>query len=175
MNKLYYILITFILFSFNQNLFSQNYLKDVQSVENIMSALTEVISGPADQERDWERFKFLFSEDAKLIPTLINEEGEISYNYWTPQEYIDMYKKYREGTAFYEQELNRITEEFGNIVHCFSTYAVRTEKNGPVQRRGINSIQILRDKDRYYIMNVFWSNESENDNLTSKYLPKNKK
>ncbi|WP_296620974.1 hypothetical protein [Marivirga sp.] len=152
------------------SLIAQKYQKDVQSVESIMSALTEVISGPADQERDWERFKFLFSEDAKLIPTQKNEAGEIVYNYWTPQEYIGMYNKDRGGTAFYEEELFRITESFGNIAHCFSTYVVRTEENGKIERRGINSIQLLKGKDRWYIMNVFWSNESEREKLPSKYL-----
>jgi len=153
-----------------QSLFAQNYQKDVESVEAIMSALTDVISGPADKERDWERFKYLFSENAKLIPTQKSESGDVAYSYWTPQEYVNMYKKNRGGTAFYEQELYRITESFGNIAHCFSTYAVRTEKNGTIERRGINSIQLLKGKDRWYIMNVFWSNETDDEKLPAKYL-----
>ncbi|WP_375579420.1 hypothetical protein ABWH96_20890 [Marivirga tractuosa] len=148
----------------------QNYQKDVESIESIMTALTEVISGPADEERDWERFNYLFSENAKLIPTQKSETGDVSYNYWTPQEYVEMYKKNRGGTAFYEQELYRVTESFGNIAHCFSTYAVRKSKDGAIQRRGINSIQLLKGKDRWYIMNVFWSNETEEEPLPQKYL-----
>jgi hypothetical protein len=149
---------------------AQNYDRDVRSVESIMSALTEVISGPAEEERDWERFKFLFADDAKLIPTQKSENGEVTYNYWTPQEYVDMYINNRGGTAFYEQEVFRITESFGNIAHCFSTYTVRTKENGEIERRGINSIQLLKGKDRWYIMNVFWSNESEGVQLPSNYL-----
>jgi hypothetical protein len=61
--------------------FAQDYTKDVQSIETIMSALTEVISGPADEDRDWDRFSYLFSKDAKLIPTQKTETGEVSYNY----------------------------------------------------------------------------------------------
>jgi hypothetical protein len=149
---------------------AQQHQEDVETIESIMSALTEVISGSADQERDWERFLYLFSEDAKLIPTQKSEAGEVSYNYWTPQEYVEMYKKNRGGTAFYEQELFRISESFGNIAHCFSTYAVRTSKDGEVERRGINSIQLLKGKDRWYIMTVFCSNESEGEMLPKKYL-----
>jgi hypothetical protein len=135
---------------FSANLLSaQKYQKDVQSIESIMSALTDVISGSADQERDWERFKYLFSEDAKLIPTQISDNEEVVYNYWSPQEYVAMYKENRGGTAFYEQELFRITESFGNIAHCFSTYAVRTEENGEIERRGINSIQLLKGSKRW--------------------------
>lgn len=152
--------------------FSQNYAHDVQSIDNIMSALTEVISGPAHKERDWERFKYLFCKDAKLIPTKNTEAGDVSYSYWSPEEYVEMYKKNRGGTAFYEQELFRKTEAFGNIAHCFSTYAVRTQENGPVERRGINSIQLLKGKDRWFIMSVFWSNETASEKLPNKYLPK---
>lgn len=170
MTKLIKISLFIIAFLITNISLAQNYHKDVKSIESIMSALTEVISGNADEERDWERFNYLFSEDAKLIPTQKDEYGEVVYNYWTPQEYVAMYKKSRGGTAFYEQELFRITESFGNIAHCFSTYAVRTEENGEIQRRGINSIQLLKGKDRWYIMNVFWSNESENEKLPEKYL-----
>lgn len=163
----------FLLIIYSHLSFAQDYNQDVQSIEAIMTALTEVISGPADKERDWNRFEYLFSEDAKLIPTQKTESGEITYHYWTPQEYIEMYQKNRGGTAFYEQELHRITESFGNIAHCFSTYAVRTSENGPIERRGINSIQLLKGKDRWYIMSVFWSNEYDEEKLPNKYLKMN--
>ncbi|GAA5036238.1 hypothetical protein GCM10011506_30910 [Marivirga lumbricoides] len=162
----------FLLQVFYFNSFAQNnpYAKDVASIDAIMKALTEVISGPANEERDWERFKYLFAEEGKLIPTTKDANGKVSFNYWSPGEYIQMFIKNRSGKAFYEQELYRITEAFGNIAHCFSTYAVRTEENGPVERRGINSIQLLKGEGRWYIMNVFWSNELEGEQLPQKYL-----
>ena len=135
-----------------------------------MAALTEVISGSGDKMRDWERFKNLFAEDAKLIPTQKEESGKVTYAYWTPQQYQEMFIKNRSGQDFYEQELFRITEAYGNIAHCFSTYSVKLDKNGPVSRRGINSIQLLKDKDRWYIMSVFWTNETIDDALPDKYL-----
>lgn len=167
LSTLSFFIMSFLITNFS---YGQNYEKDVQSIESIMTALTDVISGSADDERDWQRFSYLFAEDAKLIPTQKTATGEVVYNYWTPAEYIEMYKKNRGGTAFYEQELFRITESFGNIAHCFSTYAVRTKENGEIERRGINSIQLLKAKDRWYIMNVFWSNEQQNEVLPDKYL-----
>lgn len=152
--------------------FSQKslYAEDVASLDAIMKALTEVISGPANEARDWERFKFLFAEEGKLIPTSKDDKGKVTYKYWTPAEYVDMFVKNRSDKDFYEQELFRVTETFGNIAHCFSTYAVRTEKDGPIERRGINSIQLLKSEDRWYILNVFWSNESDIEKLPQKYL-----
>ncbi|ADR22154.1 hypothetical protein MATR_02080 [Marivirga tractuosa] len=174
MNNIKRLLVLILTISSSQANFAQEYDEDVKSIESIMSALTDVISGPADRERDWNRFEYLFSEDAKLIPTQKIESGEVTYHYWTPQEYVEMYQKNRGGTAFYEQELHRITESFGNIAHCFSTYAVRTSENGPIERRGINSIQLLRGKDRWYIISVFWSNESDDEKIPREYLTNEK-
>ncbi len=153
-------------------IFSQTskYENDVKSIESIMKALTEVISGSGDQTRNWERFKYLFTDDAKLIPTQREEDGKVTYAYWTPAQYEEMFIKNRSGQDFYEQELFRITEAYGNIAHCFSTYSVRLEKDGPISRRGINSIQLLKDNNRWYIMNVFWSNETIDEPLPDKYL-----
>ncbi len=149
---------------------AKNYEIDVKSIESIMSALTEVISGPGDQPRDWDRFRYLFAKDAKLIPTQKEEKGDVTYAYWTPQQYQEMFIKNRSGQDFYEQELYRITEAYGNIAHCFSTYSVKLEKDGPISRRGINSIQLLKDDNRWYIMNVFWTNETIDNPLPEKYL-----
>jgi hypothetical protein len=146
------------------------YKNDVNSIEAIMNALTEVISGSGEEPRNWERFHYLFSKDAKLIPTQKDENGNVTYAYWTPAQYEEMFITNRSGQDFYEQEIFRITEEFGNIAHCFSTYAVKLEKNGPISRRGINSVQILKGNDRWYIMNVFWSNEAIDEPLPNKYL-----
>ena len=41
---------------------SPNYNKDVESVDTIIKALYEVISGEKGEERDWDRFRNLFVE-----------------------------------------------------------------------------------------------------------------
>lgn len=146
------------------------YKKDVESIDAIIKALYEVISGEAGEARDWERFKYLFSADAKLIPTGKNAEGVVNYKYWTPLEYVEMFTTNRKTVGFYENELNRITEEHGTIAHVFSTYATMEVKDGPVTRRGINSIQLLKAQDRWYVINIFWSNETAEFPLPKQYL-----
>lgn len=145
------------------------YQQDVTTIDNIMYAIYDVISGSADEPRDWERFHYLFAKDAKLIPTGKNPaDSTIVYRYWSPEDYQKMFTANR--TSFFERELHRETQAFGNIVHVFSTYETKTEKNGPVVNRGINSFQIFKGKDRYYIMNIFWSAESDGYTLPEKYL-----
>ena len=146
-----------------------NYTDDVKSIDAIMTAIYDVISGDADTKRDWERFRHLFAKDAKLIPTRKAENGDIAYRYWTPKQYEEMFTANR--TAFFERELYRTTEAYGNIVHVFSTYETKNALDGEVTNRGINSFQLLKGKDRYFIMNIFWSAENDGYPLPQKYLP----
>jgi hypothetical protein len=148
----------------------KDYSADVKSVESTISALYEVISGEKGQSRDWDRFRNLFSPDAKLIPTFINKEGNVAYRSITPSEYEVSFTKSIPQRGFFESEISNVTESYGNIVHVFSTYETREEKQGKVTMRGINSIQLMKTNDRYYIMNIFWSSETEKNPLPEKYL-----
>ena len=146
------------------------YTTDAKSIDNIIAAIYDVISGDEGTARDWERFHNLFTKDAKLIPTGKSEDGSTTYRYWTPKAYQEMFVANR--SAFFERELFRKTEAYGNIVHVFSTYETLDALDGEVTNRGINSFQILKAKDRYYIMNIFWSAENDGFPLPANYLPK---
>ena len=135
------------------------YAKDVSSVDNIIAALYNVICGAPGEPRDWERFKYLFGKDAKLIPTGKDAAGKYLYRTMTPEEYITMFST-RIKTGFFEKELKRETVSFGTVYHAFSTYETRETENGPSTNRGINSIQLFKDQDRFYIVNIFWCAES---------------
>ena len=137
----------------------KNSIKDVESVDAILAALYETISGEPGEDRDWTRFKNLFTPDAKLIPTSKNKEGKISYAQLSPSDYMELFQS-RITAGFYERELNRMTDAYGTIVHVFSTYETRETKDGPIINRGINSIQLLKTHERYYIMNIFWCGEN---------------
>ena len=147
----------------------KDYQKDVQSVDAIITALYDVISGEAGTPRDWDRFLNLFTPDAKLIPTQKNAEGKFAYRTMSPAEYVEMFST-RITTGFFERELYKKTESYGTLVHVFSTYETKTKSDGPVTNRGINSIQLFKDNDRYYVMNIFWCAESLGFPLPEKYL-----
>jgi hypothetical protein len=148
-----------------------DYSSDVKSVDAVIAALYDVISGEADAARDWNRFRNLFTADARLIPTRKNEEGKLTYRVITPDEYVQMFTS-RIATGFFERELFRKTDDYGTVVHAFSTYETKEKKDGPVTNRGINSIQLFYDGSRYYVMNVFWCAESMGFTLPEKYLKK---
>jgi len=147
----------------------KDYSNDVKSIDNIITSLYEVISGAPGELRDWNRFRNLFKPETKLIPTRKDEAGRFITKPMTPEEYIDLFSS-RISSGFFERELSRKTEEYGTIAHVFSTYETKEKKDGPVTNRGINSIQLFKDNDRYYVITIFWCPESMGVPLPEKYL-----
>jgi hypothetical protein len=167
MRKLPGVLLFFVSFaSLSQ---TQNYSKDTQTIESTIQTLYDVISGGPGTERDWNRFKNLFKPKARLIPTRKDNQGNLTIGALTPDEYVQAFSS-RTSKGFFERELSRQVEEYGTIAHVFSTYETKENSDGPVTNRGINSIQLFKDKDRYYIVNIFWCAESMGFALPPKYL-----
>ncbi|HNV27857.1 MAG TPA: hypothetical protein PKJ83_01900 [Cyclobacteriaceae bacterium] len=148
---------------------SKDYSKDTRSVESTVLALYDVISGEPGSPRDWDRFKNLFKPEARLIPTRKDDQGNLTIKAMTPDEYVQLFSS-RISTGFFERELSRKVEEYGTVIHVFSTYETKEKKDGLVTNRGINSIQLFKDKDRYYVVNIFWCAESMGFELPDKYL-----
>ena len=144
---------------------------DVSSVESIIGAVYDVISGPAGRKRDWNRMRSLFLPGARLIPTNPRPIGGYGSHVLTLDEYIERASVFFEKEGFYERESARQTEMFGQIAHAFSTYESRRAPDDakPFQR-GINSIQLMNDGKRWWVVTIFWQAEDEKNPLPEKYL-----
>lgn len=146
--------------------------EDVASIDAIITASYDVISGSADEERDWDRERSLFHPDSRHMPTYRAESGEYVADVSDVEGFIERVDPYFREQSFYEYEIARKVERFGNIAHVFSTYEWSHEKGGPTAGRGINSFQLLFDGTRWWIMSVFWQQESEEYPIPDEYLPK---
>ena len=150
---------------------TKDYSQKVQSIDTAIKTLYSVISGEKGEARDWDLFNYLFHKDAKLIPSGINKEGKTVARFLTPQGYIDTSGKWLVENGFFEKEIGRKTEQFGNIAHVFSAYeSFRSEKETTPFMRGINSIQLLHDGTRWWILNVYWQQENEKQPIPKKYI-----
>ena len=116
--------------------------------------------------------KLLFGEEARLNPIGKDREGNISIQSWTPDEYVNRIGDYFFENGFFEEEIGRTTETFGNMMHLFSTYISKRTADGPVFQRGINSIQLRYDGKRYWIVNIMWNAETEEFPIPEKYIDK---
>ena len=145
--------------------------KDVATMDAVVAALYDVISGPAGQKRNWDRFRSLFVPGARLIPTGRRPTGEVVSRVRTPEDYIQGSAPLLEQNGFFEKEVSRRIEKFGNIAHIFSTYEARrkAEDEKPFMR-GINSIQLMNDGKRWWIVTVFWQAEDATNPLPAEYL-----
>ncbi len=144
---------------------------DVATMDSTVAALYDVISGPAGKKRDWNRFRSLFIPGARLIPTGKRQAGGFGSTVIDPEGYITRSSTLLEEQGFFEKEIARRTETFGNIAHVFSTYEARHKADDKdAFMRGINSIQLMNDGKRWWIVTVFWQAEGPDNLLPKKYL-----
>ena len=148
--------------------------EDVSSPEAILAAVYSVISGPKGQARDWNRMRSLFIPDARLIPASATP-GNAAHTdaiILTIDGYIARSNGRMTTTGFFERSIHNEIEQFGNIVQIWSTYESRhnTDDATPFAR-GINSFQLLKDGDCYWVVNIFWDAESPTHPIPAKYLP----
>ena len=141
---------------------------DTDSVDTVIRAVYDVISGPAGT-RDWARFRSLFAEGARLIPIRVTAEGS-SANAMTPDDYAQRAGASFEKNAFYESEAARRVEAYGNIAHVFSTYESRRAPGEKPFARGINSFQLVKIGNAWKVMTILWDAERPETPLPEKYL-----
>ena len=144
---------------------------DVGSIDAIITAVYDVISGPAGKKRDWDRMRSLFMPGARLIPTGPRPGGGYGSRALTVEDYVTRGTPLFEWEGFFETESARRTETFGQIAQVFSTYEARHAANDAKPfMRGINSIQLMNDGKRWWIVTIFWQAEDEKNPLPEKYL-----
>ena len=164
--KIKFILVIFLLsYSFN---YAQKGSENNQfaTIDAIMDSLYSVISGDKGTERNKELFQSMFHPDAKLIAS--NTQGLPKAIHITPEDFITTNFDRMKEIDFYEGEIHRIEEQFGNIAHVWSTY----EKGiNETKIRGVNSLHLFFDEERWWVINLYWQDETEEHPLPKKYLP----
>lgn len=149
-----------------------NYIEKVKTIDKTIETLYNVISGEKGVERNWELLRYLFHPDAKMIPSGYSKEEGFKAHYITPDQYIEQSGKWLIENGFFEKEIHRTVNTFGNMSHVFSTYeAFNSEADKEPFMRGINSIQLLFDGERWWVLNIYWSQESKINLIPIEYLP----
>lgn len=146
-------------------------MTDTQSTEAIIHALYDTISGPAGEERDWDRFRALFLPDARLMRTSMAADGSPHVSVMDVEVYVEDTTAYFRQESFYEREIAHRVDAFGNIAHVWSVYeACRQPDDAEPFKRGINSVQLFYDGRRWWVANVLWDNEREDNPIPAEYL-----
>lgn len=142
--------------------------KDVADIDSIVKSVYAVISGPAGQ-RDWNRFRSLFYPGATMGAVVNGPQGK-KYMKFSPEEYIKMNDPHFLQYGFHEKEIGRKVNTFGNIAQVFTTYEYTLETPQPTKQRGINSIELIRENNRWHILSLTWDEESGENPITEAHL-----
>jgi len=145
--------------------------EDVKTLDGIMRAYYEVVSGPAGSTPDRARDEFLHHPDALIGMPARDTAGTESLVTMSLAGFYERVGGVRD-VAFYEWELSRRVERFGMIAHVWSTYASSDRSGGEPQSRGINSIQLYFDGDRWWIMGWIYDRERPGKAIPEEYLKK---
>lgn len=144
---------------------------DVESIDAIITAVYDVISGDAGEARNWDRWHTLFAEGATLSAVGQRPDGSVGRVVMTPGSYVERSGAILERDGFVEAEIGRTTENYGLIAHSFSTYvSFRSRADTEPFARGINSFQLMNDGDRWWVVSVFWQGESPAHPIPERYV-----
>jgi hypothetical protein len=128
---------------------------DVATLDSIIKASYDAISGPAGAPRDWDRFRSLYVPGARLIPVVSGDSPHVRI--LTPEDYIRRVEPIFVTESFWERETSRQVETLGRIAHVLSHYeSVRDPTAAPFET-GTNSIQAFYDDRRWWIISVLWN------------------
>ncbi|PYI41565.1 MAG: hypothetical protein DME27_01255 [Verrucomicrobia bacterium] len=148
---------------------------DVATIDSIITAVYDGISGPAGKKRDWDRERSLYLPGARLIPTAMKagtENMDLAPHILDIEGFIARVEPFFEASGFYEKEIARRTEQFGQMAHVWSTYESRHNEDDPEPfMRGINSVQLFNDGRRWWIVSIYWQQENARAPIPEKYLP----
>jgi hypothetical protein len=141
---------------------------DVKSIDSILAALYNVISGPAG-ERDWNRFRSLFLLGATLTSAGKDRDGNIRVRPRTVEGYVTGAGGYFAQHGFFESPIVSRVQTFGNVAQVFCSYESRSAAGEAPFARGINSIQLAHDGKRWWIVSILWDEERPDNPLPKEF------
>jgi hypothetical protein len=157
-----------IIFSFN-SIFGQTneekYAEDVQSVDAIINAYYDVVSGSSSEPWEFERDKYIHSNNAVI--TRLDGNGKAE-SHTLEAEYIPIGLSPKED--FYENELKRKVSKYGNIAQIWSAFEIRTDPKTESNIRGLNSIQLHYENGRWWIDSWTCEMESKKSSVVSVFM-----
>jgi hypothetical protein len=146
-------------------------VEDVKSMEAILGAIYDVISGPAGG-RDWKRFRSMFLPEARFTQVVTGPDGSKMVITWNVDEFIRDAGEVFSKEPFYEKAMVNQPESFGNVTQVFSSYESRHSPSDKPFERGINSIQLLNDGTRWWVVSILWDSERADNSLPAKFAKK---
>jgi len=142
---------------------------DVASIDGIVAAWYEAVSGPVGAPRDWGRDATLYLPGIAFTTVETDSVGRPRARTTPKDAWVQDADAFLVESGFVERELHRETRRFGNVAHVWSTYEWETADGE--RGRGINSIHLFHDGERWWITHATWDDERPDNPIPDVWLP----
>ncbi len=143
--------------------------EDVSTIEGIVTASYETISGGAGVPRQWGRDRTLFDPDSRSVAIHVDAKtGAIKTESMTEQDFADRSDASLVKDGFTERELKHVIKRFGNVATVLSSY--EGSASGKMMERGVNIFQLYFDGKRWWILSMVWDTERPDNPIPKELL-----
>ena len=142
-------------------------------LDQVVLGVYDIISGPKGQQRDPDKFRALFVKDVARLMVVRHDPktGQDQLVVMTTDDFITRAFPHMQQDGFFEREVARRTERFGNIVHVWSTYESRYTAQDPKPfQRGINSFELINEGQGWKVLLILWQGERPDAPIPQEYL-----
>lgn len=151
---------------------SEQVIQDTATPESIVTAAYEALARRPGDPFNWDRIRTLFLPEARLIPNTEQRSG--SFSVLTPEEFIAWIDGGTqiggpEDKGFTESAVHNLVEQYGDVAHVFSTYTKHFWGESEELGRGINSFQLVRKSDRWWIVGIVWDEDNAAGPIPERY------
>lgn len=145
--------------------------QDVSSIDGMVQAWYDIVSGPAGEPRNWSRDSTLYSPGVRFVIVGAGADGVEHATVTDHGTFAGESTPGFEKNGFFEREIHRETQRIGNVAYLLSTYEWRRTPDGLVGGRGVNSISLFFDGTRWWITQAMWSDETPANPIPPELLP----
>ncbi|MCA8964557.1 MAG: substrate-binding domain-containing protein [Planctomycetes bacterium] len=144
---------------------------DTASPGAVLDALYATISGPMGEKRDWQRLRSLFAPEGRMVAMVKDRAGGMRPVVLKVDDYVQRAGGALERDGFFELEIGRQTQRFGDMAHVFSSYECKHARDDAAPfLRGINSVQLVKQGGRWSILQILWEQEADAGPIPPQYL-----
>lgn len=147
--------------------------EDVSTIEGIVKASYETISGGVGVARQWGRDRTLYDPYMRFVSLGKDAKtGKVSRSSGSEQDYADHADAYFVKVGFTEHELAHTIQRFGNVATVLSSYEGKETATDKPADRGVNVFQLYNDGKRWWILSIVWDEERPDNPIPPELLPR---
>lgn len=138
-----------------------------ESIDGILNELLDQISIERGEKMDPAAIRKLFHPSAQFTVLMHLEYGAYAESV-SLDDFLELLTDpyYEEG--YLEKEIHKLVDEYNGIAQVFQSFYGKDSEE--IEERGINSYQLARYQDRWWIVSLLWTLESDKEVIPEEYL-----